>query len=106
MIKHSLSKISEKVPSEELRKKANYFEDSLLVPVKESDALNQKSKLNRVLREDSRTNNALDAWNVSFKKFVSTKSRMIGADIIRRKHKYSIANEKLVQNAKTTIETT
>ena len=78
---------------------------------------------NRVLSGEPRTNNALEAWNGSFNKFVSTKhpalpnlitrfkdeqknaeinvERLMSGDIIRKqKPKYSIANDKLVQNAK------
>ena len=78
---------------------------------------------NRVLSGEPRTNNAFEAWNGSFNKFVSTKhpafpklitrfkdeqknaktnvERLMSDDVIRKpRPKYSLANEKLVQNAK------
>ena len=104
----------------------------ILVPVEGIDASNQKLTLSietfLVLSGEPRTNNALEAWNSSFRKMLPTKhpallnlitrfrneqniaeikvEKLMSGDVIRKpKPKYSIAIEKLVQNAKTTIET-
>ena len=116
-------------PSEEFQSLSDYFEDTYIGACRGNRRVKPKFDIadwnvfNRVLSGEPRTNNALEAWNGSFNKFVSTKhpalpklitrfkdeqknaeinvERLMSGDIIRKqKPKYSIANDKLVQNAK------
>ena len=116
-------------PSEEFQSLTDYFEDTYIGACRGNRRVKPKFDIadwnvfNRVLSGEPRTNNALEAWNGSFNKFVSTKhpalpklitrfkdeqknaeinvERLMSGDIIRKqKPKYSIANDKLVQNAK------
>ena len=115
--------------SEEFQSLSEYFEDTYIGACRGNRRVKPKFDIadwnifNRVFSGESRTNNALEAWNGSFNKFVSTKhpalpklitrfkdeqnnadikvERLISGDIIRKpRPNFSLANEKLVQNAK------
>ena len=116
-------------PSEDFQSLSDYFDHTYIGGCRENRRVKPKFDIadwkvsNRVLSGEPRTNNALEAWNGSFNKFVSTKyptlpklitrfkdeqknseivvERLMSGDVIRNpRPKYSLANEKLVQNAK------
>ena len=66
-------------PSEEFQSLSDYFEDTRIgacrgnIRVKPKFDIADWNVFNRVLCGKPRTNNALEAWNGSFNKFVSTK---------------------------------
>ena len=116
-------------PSEEFQSLLDYFEDTYIGACRANRRVKPKFDIadlnvfNRVLSGEPRTNNVLEAWNGSFNKFVSTKhpalpklitrfkdeqknaeinvERLMSGDVIRKpRPKYTLVNEKLVQNAK------
>ena len=119
----------EALRKEESQSLSDYFEDTYIGACRGNRRVKPKSDIadwnvfNRVLSGKPRTNNALEAWNGSFNKLVSKKrpalpklitcfkdeqkngdnkvERLMSGDNIRKpKPKFSIANEKLIQNAK------
>ena len=66
-------------PSEEFQSLSDYFEDTYIGACRGNRRVKPKFDIadwnvfNRVLSGEPRTNNALEAWNGSFNKFVSTK---------------------------------
>ena len=66
-------------PSEEFQSLSDYFEDTYIGACRGNRRVKPKFEtadwnvFNRVLSGEPRTNNALEAWNGSFNKFVSTK---------------------------------
>ena len=66
-------------PSEEFQSLSDYFEDTYIGACRGNRRVKPKFDIadwnvfNRVLSGENRTNNALEAWNASFNKFVSTK---------------------------------